>query len=149
MHENKEASIDFRLSLRDVCWDLPLTAPVLAEAALIFKAEESSTFTFQPMDTQWGDYCGGFTYEIVYVSGDFVTPPDLDSVFTVGYPVDSVNGRHEVTTLAPDLTWLGTHTFFIRGQNGGGSSKEYNTVDSDTFTITWNDPCIDNEVTLV
>ena len=55
------------------------------------------------MDTQWGNYCGGFTYDLIYVSGNFendshpsgdssLIGPDLDTVFTVQYPEDSTSG---------------------------------------------------------
>ena len=41
------------------------------------------------MDTQWGNYCGGFAYEIVYVAGEFeVNPPDLTAIFSITYPSD-------------------------------------------------------------
>ena len=36
-HENRESSIDFKLTLRDVCWDLPLTAADLTENEFTFK----------------------------------------------------------------------------------------------------------------
>ena len=35
-HENKEASIDFRLSLRNVCWDLPLEPATSIESEWSF-----------------------------------------------------------------------------------------------------------------
>lgn len=126
---------------------------------MTFKAQKESTFTFSPMNTQWGDYCGGFIYEFIYIAGNFendphpsgdssMIGPDLNAFFTVSYPADSSSGLHEVTSLPPDQTWIGTHTFLIRGTNGEANVKEYNSVDSSTFTITWNNLCFDNELTL-
>ena len=149
-HANKDASLDFHLSLNDVCWDLTLLPPVSTQTEWVWTATETTELYFLPMDTVWGDYCSGFTYEVVYVDGSFaIDPPDLSSIFTVEYPADTQSGEHKVNVLARDLNWVGTHTFLIRGRNGGGSSKEYNTVDSATFTINWLDPCGDNELTLV
>ena len=93
------------------------------------------------MDTQWGDYCNGFTYEFIYTSGPFEDdPPDLDDYFTINDPADG--SEVTVDSRVHDLTWLGTHSFIIRGTNGGS----YESIDSDEFTITWIDPCLTTTV---
>ena len=158
-HEKREASIDFRLSLRNVCWDLPLTAAASTETEWSFKVTKEATFTFSPMDTHWGNYCGGFIYEIIYVAGSFendshpsgdttLIGPDLNAFFTIEYTADPTTGDHQVTSLPADPSWFGMHTFLIRGTNGEENVQEYNSIDSDTFTITWTDLCSDNELTL-
>ena len=112
---------------------------------------------FMPMNTQWGDYCGGFTYEIIYVSGPFennphpsgdltLKGPDLTNVFTIEYPVSSDYNNHYVDSKVPNLTWLGTHVFKIRGLNGGESSKTYKTIESGDFRIEWINPCLTTTV---
>lgn len=80
-HANREGSVDFTLDLKDVCWDLPLTAPALsagntddgADTDLVYDCYQNTdnTFVITAMNTQWNDYCEGFSYTIVYVDGDF------------------------------------------------------------------------------
>ena len=108
-----------------------------------------------PMDTLWGNYCNGFTYEIIYLSGPFendphpsgdasLIGPDLDDYFTLN---DPNNGNEVVVdSRVPDLTWLGTHTFKIRGTNGRVSHKLFETTESIEFEITWEDPCLTTSV---
>ena len=107
------------------------------------------------MDTQWGDYCNGFTYEILYVSGPFedmehpsgdpsLFGPDLDLYFGIVDPGDG--SAVKVNSQVPDLTWLGTHTFKVRGTNGVSSIKLFESIDSDVFYITWIDPCLTTTV---
>ena len=31
-HANRRGSDDFKLKIRDICWDMPLTAPVMSKA---------------------------------------------------------------------------------------------------------------------
>ena len=89
------------------------------------------------MNTQWGDYCGGFTYEIIYMDGDFSAIPTQDEVNAVF----SATGATTFTVTTTDFSWVGIHTIKIRGTNGGGSEKEYKTIDSDEFTIEFINPC--------
>lgn len=67
-----------------MCWDLPLTAPALLAGNDDDRGEETdlefdcyqntdNTFDITAMNTQWGDYCDGFSYTIIYVDGDFET----------------------------------------------------------------------------
>ena len=44
------------------------------------------------------------------------------------------------TVTTTDFTWAGVHTIKIRGQNGAGD-KQYETIDSDEFTIEFINPC--------
>ena len=81
----REGSFDFKLDLRDVCWDLPLTAPALkarntdatAPTDLTYDTHQytDNTFGVTPMNTQWNDYCTGFSYTVIYVSGDMKVTP--------------------------------------------------------------------------
>ena len=45
-----------------------------------------------------------------------------------------------LTVTTTDFTWVGVHTIKIRGQNGAGD-KQYETIDSDEFTIEFINPC--------
>ena len=81
-HANRRGSDDFTLKLRDVCWDLPLTAPVLSQAEYALYLWDvnagqaggiSDVITISsPMDISWVDpnYCGGFSYKLTYISGE-------------------------------------------------------------------------------
>ena len=71
-HANRAASDDFNLQLKDVCWDLPLTAPV-ATGSFTVDLWSTHQLTFSAMNTPWGDYCGGFTYTVEYVTGPLYT----------------------------------------------------------------------------
>ena len=126
---------------------MPLTAPQLAadntedgaDTNLVFNCYQprDNTFEFTAMNTQWGDYCGGFSYEVIYVDGEFSEAPTQDEVNAVF----SATGATTITVTTSDFTWVGIHTIKIRGTNGGGSEKEYNTIDSDEFTIEFINPC--------
>ena len=117
-HANRAASGDFNLELKDVCWDLPLSAPAANPTTFTYDLWSTHQLTFTAMDTQWGDYCGGFTYAVEYVTGDLYTGaagetlPDFASVYT--HTLDTLY----VEGLPTDTTWVGTHTLRIVGTNG-------------------------------
>ena len=70
------------------------------------------------MNTQWNDYCGGFTYHVEYVSGPLYTgapgevKPDFGAVYTHTLDTLYVQG----TPTDPD--WVGIHTLKIVGTVG-------------------------------
>lgn len=70
------------------------------------------------MTTAWGDYCGGFTYAVQYVTGVLYTGapgetlPDFTTVYT--HTLDTLY----VEGLPTDPTWAGTHRLRIIGTNG-------------------------------
>ena len=82
-HANARGSDDFKLLLKDVCWDIPLDAPILSHAEYNFYLWDVTTsnvntisepitigtaMAFNP-STWTSTYCGGFSYSLVYVSG--------------------------------------------------------------------------------
>lgn len=71
-HANRKGTIEFKLDLKDICWDLPytrfgvvekqyLTAPLLATHILPHE--------YMLMTKPWNDYCGGSTYSLEYMFG--------------------------------------------------------------------------------
>ena len=89
------------------------------------------------MTTSWGDYCGGFSYQIEYVSGSFSPVPtqsQLDSFLVL----DTATMTVTVTTTDP--AWTGTHVIKIKGTNGA-ASKVYNSVYSTDISIEFVNPC--------
>ena len=92
-HANREGNIDFNVTLRDICWDLPITIPSYSQANTAWIVDstnmrmpfwEATSFEIVDDDmlpVDWGEsYCGGFVFQIVYVSGEWdntdTGPPD-------------------------------------------------------------------------
>ena len=50
-HANRAASDDFNLQLKDVCWDLPLTAPVATPGSFNVDLWSTHQRTFSAMNT--------------------------------------------------------------------------------------------------
>ena len=65
-HASRESGWDHKLTLKDVCWDLPLVKPELAQNSHTMNVWEQTEFSFTGMSTEWDNYCGGFSYEIIY-----------------------------------------------------------------------------------
>ena len=115
------ASDDFNLQLKDVCWDLPRTAPV-AKSNFVFDLYSTHQLTFTGMtfttSTWIDDYCAGFTYSVEYVTGPLYTGaigetlPDFAAVYT--HTLDTLY----VEGLPTDSTWVGTHTLKFIGTVG-------------------------------
>lgn len=86
-HANRRGSDDFILKLRDVCWDLPLTAPLMTKDAgtytlILWHEDNVASRDIPQIDssnklkftTGWVDtYCGGATYELELVTADATT----------------------------------------------------------------------------
>jgi hypothetical protein len=98
---NRRGSDDFILKLRDVCWDLPLTAPLMTKDSGTYtlilwheaniasrdipKIDPSNKLSFT---TNWVDtYCGGATYELELVTADATTAKATE-VDGSGNPID-------------------------------------------------------------
>ena len=85
-HANRRGSDDFKLLLKDVCWDIPLTAPTMTQSEYVLYLWDTNAGTASgisdvitistPMDISWPDpdYCGGYSYSITYVSGPSNAP---------------------------------------------------------------------------
>jgi len=99
------------------------------------------------MNTDRNDYCGGFTYDLVYVSGPFAgdthpsDPLKIGPDLTLTYSLTTLTYSGTVST----FDWVGVHTFKVVGQNGdpanAANRKPYLTTDSADFTITIVNPC--------
>ena len=117
-HANRAASDDFNLQLKDVCWDLPLAAAPAAPGNFNEKLWSTHRLTFSAMNTQWNDYCGGFTYRVEYVTGPLYTglvgevKPDFAAVYT--HTLDTLYVEGTPT----DTDWVGVHTLKIVGTYG-------------------------------
>ena len=124
------------MTLKNVCWDLPLTAPSLAarnteaphttDLKYIYKQNAGNSFAVNAMSTSWGDHCGGFSYQIEYVSGG-KTPAPTREQLDAFLAFDSTSMT--VTVLTTDTAWIGTHVIKIKGTNGA-SGTAYSTISS-------------------
>ena len=98
----RRGSDDFILKLRDVCWDLPLTAPLMTKSGGIYtlilwhqanpgtrdipKIDPSNKLSFT---TGWPEaYCGGATYELEVVTADGATPKGQETLPGTSDPID-------------------------------------------------------------
>ena len=101
------------------------------------------------INVEAGTGCGGFTYELEYLSGP-LTALGIDplTVYTLtetggsGGPIDMVG-------TAPNWDWIGDHTYRIKCTNGHSSNSPYgdgtglyNSVYSNDFVVTIVDPCM-------
>ena len=99
-------------------------------------------------ESEGDEFCGGFTYELVYESG-----PLKDATADLSFYDIEANGnsQHLITGTVQLDKWIGTHQFVIRGTNGAynrsanarGVNGLFNSVDSDPFTIDITNPCQD------
>lgn len=103
-----------------------------------------------------GISCGGFTYELEYVSGP-LTNTGID--YTTVYSMTEISGSGTdlvISGTPVDRLWLGTHTFRILCHNGSSGNIPnnsgdpttgfYNNVYSDDFRVQIVDPCISSVV---
>ena len=131
---NRAGSDDFTLELRDVCWDLPLTAPVMTatDYTLYLWDADASTGTSisdvitidTAMTISWSDqeYCGGFSYNITLISTEANSAKaqelDADGVLITDEQIETeINAiwvnTYDTLTLDgyPDSTdWIDTST---------------------------------------
>jgi len=152
-HANREASDDFTLTLRDICWDLTLTAPQAAAATQTFDLWQTEAVNFNAMNTNLGDYCFGFTYELIYVDGPFAADPHPSGDASLVGPDLTLTYTQtglQYTGTPVTFNWLGTHKYLIRGTNGNtataGNRRLYNSIDSNEFEIVIINPCLTSTV---
>ena len=88
-----------------------------------------------------GISCGGFTYELEYISGP-AKDAGIDPM-----TVYTLSGGTTVTMTSPTgspaaRVWLGTHQFRFKCTNGDVANTQlYNSVYTDPFTVILEDPC--------
>lgn len=91
-------------------------------------------------------FCGGFTYDLSYISGPLMGTRALDI-----YEISQVSLMlHEITARITNKDWLGVHTIVLRGTNGlldesanaRGNKGLFKTVESDPLTIEILNPCL-------
>jgi hypothetical protein len=148
-HANREKPINFTLQLRDVCWDLPHTTFNAAQPAFVFDIWASHSFQHDLLIMQgtWGDYCGGSSYTLEYVSGPKLPVGgdplliNINSLYTDKnqYNTAGYVGLPYFQGVQPDVSWEGVHTVKIIAQQG--RTKLYRRLASSTFTIEYKNPC--------
>jgi len=90
-HALRRGSDDFILKLHDVCWDLPLTAPLLTKnvfTMILWHQDDNNVARDLPnidpanelkFTTGWVDtYCGGATYVLELVTADMTTAKAIE-----------------------------------------------------------------------
>lgn len=81
---NDVDSYTFDLMFRDFCSDETLNACALVQSTFTVDLWDVQQLVFQEMSLAGGTDCGGFTYELEYVSGDKASDnPDLTAIYTV------------------------------------------------------------------
>jgi hypothetical protein len=74
----REGVIEFSLELRNICWDLPYTdfnVPTGVPQIYPLWVSHQIHHAYMLMISPWGDYCGGSTYTLEYVSGPKLGDP--------------------------------------------------------------------------
>ena len=98
-------------------------------------------------NVEMGTTCGGYTYELEYVSGPLDgTGIDHNSIYTL---VETAGAGSALSLTGTPSTreWTGDHTFKIKCTNGhssnapAGNSGLYSSVYSNDFTVTILNPC--------
>ena len=146
-HANAEGVYQFDITFRDICWDSVLTAAVFDSATYNFERMVAQNMPFAAMiDTSQGTACGGYTYELEYLS----TGPLYTGVGTPDLSHYSVTGTPSVDGTTTDLAWVGTHPMRLKCTNGvadssasaRGNAGLFNTVYSSQIDVTITDPCL-------
>ena len=109
------------------------------------------------INDEYGTSCGGFTYELEYVSGQLTgTTIDPLATYTITQTDDLVNNE-EMSGIPAEVEWLdniyspGIHEFRFSCTNGNtlltrGISGLFNTVYSDPFVVELINPCLSSVV---
>lgn len=123
--DNDSSRVTFTLTLRDVCWDLPLDAAE-GSATLTHFLWDVWTLTFNTAsidvaDNSWpstSTYCGsGFEYNLLYISNVVGEVPD-DSVTDMDVKFLPVNDLTFDSILLTTKDWVGTHEVQIKSTIG-------------------------------
>ena len=93
------------------------------------------------------DFCGGFTYGLVYKSGPLM---GLNALNTFSIEAQSAQNKHKVSGTPTAKNWIGTHVIAVVGTNGvidnspyaRGNKGLFASVMSNDFTIEVTDPCL-------
>lgn len=106
----------------------------------------------QMVDLDQGDKCGGYTHELIYLSGprfnNALAPINADLTH---YTLDELSDtRIEVAGVVEDFSWLGTHTIQIKATNGRedlnaaarGNQGFFNSVLSPEIQVEISNPCL-------
>ena len=112
-HANGEGVYLFDVTFRDFCWDSVLTPAVFSSTTLSVDLNFPFDFPFTAMeDTSQGLACGGYTYELEYMSGGPLdgSSPDLSPF--------SISVTPSLAGTITDFTWIGTHPMRIKCTNG-------------------------------
>jgi len=149
----REGEIKFLLEIKDVCWDLPLSAFALKSATQIYDIWIPHQIAHDYLLDVWSDYCTGSSYSLMYVSGPKLPTGADPLVLNINQYYTDVT-KYNTPGLAvdpylqgtiPDLTWEGDHTVRIVAQQG--TTKLYRKIDGPSFVIRYRNPCKGSIVT--
>ena len=139
----------FDITFKDPCWDATLT-PASMSSWFTWDLWEAESMTATAMiNAEYGINCGGFTYELEYVSGPLIAAGiDPNTIYTLVESGGS-GGPLDLTGTPIDRQWLGDHTYRIKCSNGnvanapaGDGTGIYNSVYSNDFVVRVIDPCL-------
>lgn len=143
----------FEIEFRDICWDSVLTEAFFDSSTIAFDLwQAQSIFFTQMVDTSQGLLCGGYTHEIIYVSGSVfdatLAPINADlSPYTL---TETSGTRMEITGTLNVFDWLGVHKIIIKATNGKldtsatarGNQGFFNSVFSPELSLEIVNPCL-------
>ena len=68
---HREAAYAISVSFEDVCWESTLVAPSFFTSSLTYDLFQEQSIYFNNMEntSEGATFCGGFTYDLRYVSG--------------------------------------------------------------------------------
>lgn len=155
---NDSARVLFTLTLRDVCWDLPLDAAEGSTTLTHFLWDVwSLTFTTASInvaDNSWPTtttYCGsGFEYNLLYISNVVGLVPE-DTVTDMDIKFVPVNDLNFDDILLTTKDWVGTHEVLIKSTIGQTGTKLYSTnniLAGTTIQLEIVNPCLTTTYTI-
>ena len=139
----------FDITFKDPCWDATLTPSVMASMFTWDLWQAESMTATAMINAEYGINCGGFTYELEYVSGPLIAA-GIDPLTVYTLVESGGSGGPVVLSGTPVLwSWLGDHTYRIKCSNGnianapaGDGTGIYNSVYSNNFLVRIIDPCL-------
>ena len=139
---------EFDITFKDPCWDATLTPASMASFSWDLWQTETMTGTAM-INAEYGINCGGYTYELEYLSGPLVAA-GIDPM-TIYSLVESGGSGGPIVLAGTPIAWdwLGDHTYRLKCSNGnisnapaGDGTGIYNSVYSGNFVVTIIDPCL-------
>lgn len=117
----QDGPIIFDIEFRDICWDSNLQAASFVDTVVYYDVWQLQSNLFDKMvDLNQGLLCGGYTHEILYISGPKFDPTlapvnaDLSP-----YTLDEVSPTQmAMNGVVSDFSWLGTHRVIIKATLG-------------------------------